>query len=96
VDSLAQKKAAAQAKAQVLQQVLQDVQSQQRRLADKVAEQAKLTGQMREKQQQYIETQKRYNKRLAGNGFTPEVRCRGGQIAQQKSAGCGRAVCMVQ
>jgi SOS response regulatory protein OraA/RecX len=74
VDNLAQKKAAAQAKAQVLQQVLQDVQSQQRRLADKVSEQAKTTAQMRVKQQEYCKTQAKYQRRLAANGFTPEVR----------------------
>lgn len=73
IDSLAQKKAAAQATNQVLQQILQDVQSQQRRLADKVSEQAKTTGQMRVKQQEYCRTQAKYQRRLAANGFTPEI-----------------------
>jgi hypothetical protein len=76
VESLTLKKAAAQAKAQVLQQVLQDVQSQQRRLADKMSEQAKTTGQMRVKQQEYCRTQAKYQRRLAANGFTLEVRKR--------------------
>jgi CHASE3 domain sensor protein len=74
VDSLAQKKAAAQAKAQVLQQVLQDVQSQQRSLAVKVNRQDEATGQMRVKQKEYCSTQDRYQRRLAKSGFTPEVR----------------------
>lgn len=83
IDSLAQKKAAAQATNQVLQQILQDVQSQQRRLADKVSEQAKTTGQMRVKQQEYCRTQAKYQRRLAANGFTPEVRQGGGSSVLQ-------------
>jgi hypothetical protein len=59
---------------QVLQQVLQDVQSQQRRLADKVNEDEKTTRKMREKQKEYCKTQAKFQQKLARNGFTPEVR----------------------